>query len=309
MSEKEVIAGKYDKGVISLVKGAADKFTLSHESVHYMEDIGVISPSETSLLKRHIQNLVSDGKFETVNEKDIGGAEDRANFLADALTRPPKGLLGRILNKIHDFIDKLVNAFGIRTVRGIQRDVETGDIYRRESEAQREARLDLEGGLTKGEESLLSIAKDINNKLGEKGSIDFEPIVKFGQKIWDAGHQTYEKFITKAKELFGNTWDKVKYLVKQAWDKISEERGSFSTKEANKYNRRAIKEYGLATADESIGYITRDGREIDSSGISQGSRSQGRNVDHREIAQEALGKESGDSPTTNIELSWTRLGI
>jgi len=143
LSEKEVIAGKYDKGVISLVKGAADKFTLSHESVHYMEDIGVISPSETSLLKRHIQNLVSDGKFETVNEKDIGGAEDRANFLADALTRPPKGLLGRILNKIHDFIDKLVNAFGIRTIRGITRDVETGNIYSRENEAQREAWLDL----------------------------------------------------------------------------------------------------------------------------------------------------------------------
>ncbi|MFA5154642.1 MAG: hypothetical protein WC554_19005, partial [Clostridia bacterium] len=51
--------------------------------------------------------------------------------------------LGRILNKIHDFIDKLVNAFGIRTIRGITRDVETGNIYSRPTEAQREAWLDL----------------------------------------------------------------------------------------------------------------------------------------------------------------------
>jgi hypothetical protein len=146
LSEKEVIAGKYDKGVISLVKGAADKFTLSHESVHFMEDIGVLNDNEINLLKRHIQNLVGEGKFKTTNQKAIGGAEDRANFLADALTKEPRGLLGRILNKIHDFIDKLVNAFGIRTIRGITRDVETGNIYSRLTEAQREARLDLEGG-------------------------------------------------------------------------------------------------------------------------------------------------------------------
>jgi len=144
--ENEAIAGKYDKGMIDLVKGQADRWTLSHESVHFMEDIGVINDQEAKLLKRHIQNLTSEGKWTTLNKDDIGGSEDRAEFLAQALQKEPKGILGRIINKIQDFIDKLVNAFGIRTVRGIQRDIKTGEIYGKETEAQREARLDLEGG-------------------------------------------------------------------------------------------------------------------------------------------------------------------
>jgi len=55
------------------------------------------------------------------------------------------------------------------------------------------------------------------------------------------------------------------------------------------YNKRAIRKYGTTTIPESMGFITREGKAIDSSGIKQGSRSQGRNIDHREIAQEALG--------------------
>jgi len=143
LSEREVIAGKYDKGMIDLVKGQADKWTLAHESVHFMEDIGVINDQEAKLLKRHIQNLASEGKWQTLNKDDIGGSEDRAEFLAQALQKEPRGLLGRIINKIQDFIDKLVNAFGIRTIRGIQRDVQTGNIYNRPTTAQREEWLDL----------------------------------------------------------------------------------------------------------------------------------------------------------------------
>lgn len=58
------------------------------------------------------------------------------------------------------------------------------------------------------------------------------------------------------------------------------------------YNQRAIRKYGLTTVPESIGYITRDGKGIDSSGRRQGSRSEGRNVDHREIAQEGIGEDT-----------------
>ncbi|MBP7231326.1 MAG: PLxRFG domain-containing protein [Syntrophaceae bacterium] len=128
----DVVAGAYQKGTIQLVRDAANKWTLHHESVHWMEDVGILTKSEINLLKNHIKNLVDQGKFETVNQEDVGGEEDRANFLADALTKEPKGLLGRIVNKIHDFIDKLVNAFGIRTVRGIQRDVQSGKVFERE---------------------------------------------------------------------------------------------------------------------------------------------------------------------------------
>jgi hypothetical protein len=154
ISENEAIAGRYDKGMIDLVKGQADKWTLTHESVHFMEDIGVINNQEVKLLKNHIKNLVSEGQWNTLNKNDIGGAEDRAEFLAQALQKEPRGLLGRIINKIQDFIDMLANAFGVRTVRGITRDIKTGEIYGHETGAQREARLDLEGGkLTEMSES------------------------------------------------------------------------------------------------------------------------------------------------------------
>jgi len=67
------------------------------------------------------------------------------------------------------------------------------------------------------------------------------------------------------------------------------------------YNKRAIRKYGTTTIPESMGFITREGKAIDSSGIKQGSRSQGRNIDHREIAQEALGDAAkGDGWSANM---------
>jgi len=63
-------------------------------------------------------------------------------------------------------------------------------------------------------------------------------------------------------------------------------------------NAKAIRKYGKTTAPESIGYITRGGIGIDSSGISLGSASQGRNIDHREIASHAL---SGDFAGSGTE--------
>lgn len=158
----EKIAGAYlkvgNEGQIRLVRGQADKWTLAHESVHFMEDIGVINDQEVKILKRHINNLVNDGKFQTLNKDDIGGAEDRAEFLARALQREPVGMLGRIINKIQDFIDKLVNLFS-RTVRGITRDIKTGAIYGKETNEQREARLDLEGGRYAISKSLQDLEK------------------------------------------------------------------------------------------------------------------------------------------------------
>lgn len=136
LSDKDIVAGKYEAGEIQFVRGVGDKLTLAHESIHFMEDIGVLVPNEVNLLKRHIQGLAAAGKFNSVNKDDIGGKEDRANFLGKALIETPKGLIGRIVGKIQDFIDKLVNAFGIRTVKGVARDVKTGAIYNRPAAAQ-----------------------------------------------------------------------------------------------------------------------------------------------------------------------------
>lgn len=129
LTEGDVVAGRYRGGVIALKRGTADRFTLAHESIHFMEDIGVIGAGETKLLKNHIKNLVEAGKLETLNPEDIGGAEDRAEFLAGKLTQEPKGLLGRIIRNIQDFIDRIVNAFGVRTVKGIVRDIKTGKVF------------------------------------------------------------------------------------------------------------------------------------------------------------------------------------
>ncbi|MDM7988097.1 MAG: hypothetical protein QUS13_12245, partial [Smithella sp.] len=167
LSEKEAITGSYRKGHIKLVKGQADKWTLAHESVHFMEDIGVINDQEVKLLQRHIQNLTSEGQWNTLNKDDIGGSEDRAEFLAEALQKEPKGLLGRIINKIQDFIDKLVNAFGIRTIRGIQRDIKTGKVYGRETNEQREARLDLETGVERSLAGLYDQEKNVSFSIKE----------------------------------------------------------------------------------------------------------------------------------------------
>jgi hypothetical protein len=51
---------------------------------------------------------------------------------------------------------------------------------------------------------------------------------------------------------------------------------------------KAIAKYGTTTVPESAAYITSDGRIIDSSGKKLGSSSEGRNIDHREIATYAL---------------------
>lgn len=129
LSRGKVVAGKYHQGTIELTRGAADNVTLAHESIHFMEDIGVLNSLDVAALRGHIKRLVREGKFETQNKEDIGGAEDRATFIAAALTSPPKGAIGRIISRIQDFIDKIVNAFGIRTVGGVIRDIKTGEVF------------------------------------------------------------------------------------------------------------------------------------------------------------------------------------
>ncbi|MCX5819737.1 MAG: hypothetical protein NT047_07485 [Deltaproteobacteria bacterium] len=127
------ISGAYGDGVAHLVRGVAGKWTLAHESMHFLEDAGILDGTDVSTLQDHIQELVRDGKIETANKKDIGGSEDRANFLADALTKekPPQGLVGKVITRVREFLDNLMEAFGIRTAGTVVRDIETGKIFNR----------------------------------------------------------------------------------------------------------------------------------------------------------------------------------
>jgi hypothetical protein len=132
------LVGAYESGTVTLVRGTTGQFELDHESIHWMEDVGIIDSHEVGLLKRHITDLVKAGQFVTVNVEDVGGPEDRANFIAQELGKgKSEGLLNRIMDRIRDFIDGLANAFGKRTVPGVIRDIQSGKIFEREGDLQK----------------------------------------------------------------------------------------------------------------------------------------------------------------------------
>ena len=130
MKESEVIAGSYLKGEIKIAQ-KGDRWTLAHESVHYLEDAGLLNSSDIATLRGHIKRLVAEKKFRTNNRNDIGGAEDRADFIANAIHTRPRivGLAGRVIDRILKFVDALGALIEKRTVSAIVRDVKSGRIY------------------------------------------------------------------------------------------------------------------------------------------------------------------------------------
>ncbi len=80
------------------------------------------------------------------------------------------------------------------------------------------------------QKTIIDTVKSINESLGERGSVDLEPIVNLGRSIINEGHKTYEAFIARAKDVLGEAWEKVKDLVEQAWNTLKNERGSVSIK-------------------------------------------------------------------------------
>lgn len=69
-------------------------------------------------------------------------------------------------------------------------------------------------------QSILDKAKSVNDSIGEKGSIDIEPLVDLGKSIWSEGHTTIEAFTARAKELLSSSWEKVKDFISQAWESV-----------------------------------------------------------------------------------------
>jgi len=132
LKEGQKVTAKYESGTVELVRDATGKWTLSHESVHWMEDTGILNALDIQLLKKHIKKIHGQGKFKTRNPKDVGGAEDRANYIADQLHKRQdlKGL-SRIMAKLREWIDRFINLFQ-RTAAGVVREIETGKIFERE---------------------------------------------------------------------------------------------------------------------------------------------------------------------------------
>jgi adenine/guanine phosphoribosyltransferase-like PRPP-binding protein len=132
----EPVVGRYSHGTIELQRILGDRWTLRHESVHWMEDAGILSPRDVRTLKQKIVQLAEKGEFTPINPHDIGGAEDRANFIAQELeARRHPGVIRKIITKIQGWIDRLVNLFQ-RTPAAIVREVESGRIFEREPAAE-----------------------------------------------------------------------------------------------------------------------------------------------------------------------------
>lgn len=126
----EIIAGSYQDNIIK-ISDVGDKWTLAHEMFgHWFEDIGILNRTDRSVLKLQIKREVKAGTFKASTPKNIGSAEDRAEWLSRETRRDGKHKpsLQRIIQKVKDFIDSLVNLIQ-RTSRGIVRDIESGKIF------------------------------------------------------------------------------------------------------------------------------------------------------------------------------------
>lgn len=139
----EQIAGEFlpGKATIRLSK-VADQWTVMHEYEHFLEDMGLITPFERGVLDAAIKRAEKDGtlKFDPGTGKDrMKPSELRAYYVQHELAARDfqrKTTLGRVLQKVADFIDALANLFA-RTSKGVVRDVASGKMMTRPTAEQR----------------------------------------------------------------------------------------------------------------------------------------------------------------------------
>lgn len=136
----EHITGSYKDLVVKLVKDKAGEFTWHHESVHFAEDMGLITKEERIVLQKKIQKLVKEGKLTTKSEDgtDIGGAEDRADYLAKIKLsgEEPTGTIKKIFTKMQEWVDRMVEGYKLKTGQApsakiTERAFKTGRVFER----------------------------------------------------------------------------------------------------------------------------------------------------------------------------------
>lgn len=134
LEDGEFIKGKYQDGTIELQRDLADEWTVTHESIHMAEALGFLRAQDISILRSHIRELEKAGMWDSEG-REVGGSEDRAIFATQKIKdRSMKGPVARVLQKIADFIDAMVNIF-TATARGVVRDIESGQVFERAPEA------------------------------------------------------------------------------------------------------------------------------------------------------------------------------
>lgn len=136
----ERITGSYKDLVVKLVKDKAGEFTWHHESAHLAEDMGLITKEERIVLQKKIQKLVKEGKLTTKSEDgtDIGGAEDRADYLAKIKLsgEEPTGTIKKIFTKMQEWVDRMVEGYKLKTGQApsakiTERAFKTGRVFER----------------------------------------------------------------------------------------------------------------------------------------------------------------------------------
>lgn len=125
--DRLVKRGWYDgKGITITQYG--DGHTAAHEIFHFAEDVGLIDSKDKIVLNREAERLA--GKAIPLGEK----AEARARLVEKLLRQRSAqrdSVLGRIVQKLQDFADALVNIFR-RTAVGAVRDFEKGKFSKAE---------------------------------------------------------------------------------------------------------------------------------------------------------------------------------
>lgn len=141
LEKGKVISGSYADRTIKLVRDKSGQWTFHHESVHFAEDMGLMTKEEIMVLSRKIKKLVAAGIRKTTNENDIGGAEDRANYLADVAkgTVKPTGIVSKVINRMRIWADRFMSAIGkAPTAERAERAFTSGEIFKRKQSVAKE---------------------------------------------------------------------------------------------------------------------------------------------------------------------------
>ncbi len=233
---------------------------------------------ETRTLVQDFANMVENAKNPnrmnpSITEdgvlKDLG---NRMQLMADDLFGRKTGTLSNTqLKNLFDILYQQAGDASRFNIKKIQLGASTQNI--------REG-IDAQAGVTDAVNPLIQEAK-------KYGSADANPIVN--QKTGETLNQAIERL----RDFNWPEKDIVRY--KNAILGIEEPISKVKPVANFDVKSKAIKEYGTTNVPESAAFVTPEGKIIDSSGRKQGSMSEGRNIDHREIAVNSI----PDNSTTN----------
>jgi hypothetical protein len=132
------IAGSYDLGMIRIAMegGQNPNFTLDHEAVHAMRDLGLFKPSEWTALERAAR--ADEDLMASVRQRYKGTGLDEEGIVEEAVAdmfahfrqdREGAGFIKAAFNRIRDFFAALRRLVtGAKSADDIMREIDSGEI-------------------------------------------------------------------------------------------------------------------------------------------------------------------------------------